>query len=100
MASADSVIGNQLFVEPSRTARASSSHSSPKSSRWGCLPRQPGRVSFPAFPQAGGVVVGGGFGAVDEILPCEVVERAGAAGQEETLRNGVGILRRLVALGA
>jgi hypothetical protein len=52
MASADRVIGNQPFVEPKRMARASSSQSSSKWSRWGCLPRQLGRFSFPALPKA------------------------------------------------
>ena len=52
MARADMDTGNQLFVAPSRTARASSSHSWSKRSRCGCLPRQPGRFSLPALPKA------------------------------------------------
>jgi hypothetical protein len=37
---------------------------------------------------------------VDEVVPRKIVEVAVAACQEETRRNGIGILRGLVALGA
>ena len=37
---------------------------------------------------------------MDEVVPREVVEVAIAAGQEETRRNGIGIFRGLVTLGA